>query len=95
MGKYRNPESRSGSRSGNRSGRTKAAALLIVLALAACTADAEPTRSEAADTVTTQQRDSALGASPIPGGKAVGAAREAAAAADAKTARTDSILRDQ
>jgi hypothetical protein len=71
------------------------AALVLLLALTACSSEGDTPRTEAADSLTTAQRDSALAASPIPGGGAVGAARGAAAAADAKTATTDSILRDQ
>ncbi len=67
----------------------KRAAWLACLVLAACSHAPRPAAS--ADTLTTRQRDSVLGASRIPGAKGIQRAMRAADTVQAQTARTDSI----
>lgn len=61
---------------------------LACLMLAAACAAPEP---DAADTMTQRERDSAIGASRLPGAPGVSAAIRAADSADARNARLDSI----
>jgi hypothetical protein len=64
-------------------------ACLLLAAAAACAAPAD----ESADTLSQRERDSAIGASKLPGAPGVSAAMRAADSAAARNARLDSIAR--
>ena len=61
--------------------------ILLLLALTACAAHDDT----GADTLTQRERDSAIGASSLPGAAGVNAALRAVDSADARNARLDSI----
>jgi hypothetical protein len=66
--------------------------VLAVALVVACGGNAAPQQSAAAkDTLTQRQRDSAIGASKLPGAKGIGAAQRAADSLNAQNARLDSI----
>ena len=72
--------------------RRRLGVVLCALSLAACSSQTEDTSQGAAvdrDTLTRRQRDSITATLPIPGGRAVGRALEAADAAAARAAETD------
>lgn len=62
----------------------------VILAATACAAPGD----ETADTMTQRARDSAIGASSLPGATGVSAAIRAADSADARNARLDSIANE-
>ncbi|HWP37710.1 MAG TPA: hypothetical protein VNL18_09205 [Gemmatimonadales bacterium] len=65
--------------------------VLVVVVLASC-GGGEPPR-QSADTLTRRQRDSAIGASGLPGARGVQRALEAADTAAARSTRLDSLSR--
>lgn len=67
--------------------------LLILLTVAACGGKSD-THNVATDTLTTRQRDSAIGASGLPGAAGVQKAMTAADSAAARAARIDSAAAD-
>jgi hypothetical protein len=68
--------------------------LPLVVGLLACDGgERERQRQEALDTLTRRQKDSLISTMPIPGAGAVGKAMRAVDSANARTGRTDSIIR--
>ncbi|MEO8199617.1 MAG: hypothetical protein ABI679_03755 [Gemmatimonadota bacterium] len=67
--------------------------LFLLVGLAACSGKAAPAKV-ATDSLTTRQRDSAIGASGLPGATGVQKAMNAVDSGDARTARIDSIGAD-
>lgn len=69
--------------------------ILMAVALLGCDGgERERQRQEALDTLTRRQKDSLISEMPIPGAGAVGKAMRAVDSANARTNRTDSIIRD-
>lgn len=64
--------------------------VLTVLVLAACAKPEQPP-AQSADTLTQRQRDSAVGASRLPGAQGIGRAQAAQDSAAARNAQLDSI----
>jgi len=70
--------------------RTRILLVITCLAVVGC-AGADVESEAPADTLTQQQRDSAIGASGLPGAGAVNRALDASRAAEDRAARMDSI----
>ncbi|MHB1169086.1 MAG: hypothetical protein ACYC28_07375 [Longimicrobiales bacterium] len=71
--------------------RTRSIVAISCIALAGCTPASDGDAEAPADTLTQQQRDSAIGASGLPGAGAVNRALDASRTAEERAARIDSI----
>jgi hypothetical protein len=69
--------------------------LAVVVLLAACGGTAGSGQANRPDTLTRRQRDSAIGASGLPGAQGVRGAIQAQDSARAQNARLDSIARER
>lgn len=73
--------------------RGLAMSVLVGVVLTACSAGPADTSAAGGETLTQRQRDSIVGASSLPGARAVQKALDASEASAARTGRLDSILR--
>lgn len=71
--------------------RTTLVPILTLALLVGCSGEQESADSVPADTITQRQRDSAIGASKLPGAQGVRGALEASDAASSRAARIDSL----
>lgn len=71
--------------------RAATAVALLGLAVVACPKDSGKSVPAGSDTLTTRQRDSVIGSSPLPGAQGVRKALELSDSARARASRLDSI----
>ena len=75
--------------------RAAAAALATVTALVLASCGGKPASSDASDTLTTRERQEAIGRSGLPGATGINRALEVADTATAREAALDSLIRSR